>query len=367
MSSGPTPAAARLLAILEVHQVAPPIFLADDEETAEQAKARLSALDPVVTAFAKEVVQSELRARAELLDVQARILDLWGPVIELLDAVRILSADLGREAEALVSEWISGPLPPKRQAVGRLFWGAQLVTTEVMTLLRHGYAAGALARWRAIYEMGIRAAVIDAGGDELAERFLDHEQLRHLREGFRWWREVDRAVMDDDEQQARHRLDEWQKQVIARHGGEIFGREYGWAHTYLHDQDCKYRKAFDKERRPNGPNLTDLSRSIQDYPEKSARENYYSRASAAIHGSPRSLGEFDDAGELDIWGGPTLNYLGIAIDQTAEDLAQLTYTYMGPLEETNSSPAIMLALCLDRLVRVCQTNALTVHKSLSGE
>jgi hypothetical protein len=113
--------------------------------------------------------------------------------------------------------------------------------------------------------------------------------------------------------------------------------------------------------------LTDLSRSLEDFPEKAARENYYSRASAAIHGSPRSLGDFDEATELNIWHGPTLNYLGLAIDQTAEDLAQLTYTYIGPLEETNSSEAIMLALCLDRLVQICQAGALTVRSSLSGE
>ncbi len=241
------------------------------------------------------------------------------------------------------------------------------MATEVLTLLRHGYAAGALARWRAIYEMGIRAAVIDAGGDELAERFLDHERLRHLSEGLRWWTEVDRSVMDEDEQQARHRLDKWQKQVIARYGGEVFRREYGWAHAYLHNHDSNYREAFDKERRPNGPTLTDLSRSLEDYPEKAARENYYSRASAAIHGSPRSLGDFDEAAELNIWGGPTLNYLGLAIDQTAEDLAQLTYTYMGPLEEASSSDAIMVALCLARLVRVRQASAVKVHNSLSGE
>lgn len=68
-----------------------------------------------------------------------------------------------------------------------------------------------------------------------------------------------------------------------------------------------------------------------------------------------------------MWGGPTVEYLGLAIDQTAEDLAQLTYVYMGPLEETNSNQAIMVALCLGRLVEVCQASAFKVHSSLSGE
>lgn len=367
MSPDATSAVARLRSILKVHGVEPHELLADDEETAERAEVRLAVLDPVVSDFVNEVARSELQARAESLDVQAQILDLWGHVLDLLDAVRILSADLGREAEALVSEWISGPLPPKRQALGRLFWGAQLVASEVLTLLRHGYAAGALARWRAVYEMGIRAAVIDLGGDELAARFLDHERVRYLREDRRWWTEVDRAAMDEDDQQATQLLDEWQKEVIDRHGDEIFMREYGWAHTHLHAHDSSYRKAFDKERRPNGPSLFDLSRSIDDYPEKAMRENYYSRASAAVHGSPRSLGDFDEVVELNIWGGPTLHYLGLAIDQTAEDLAQLTYTYIGPLEETNPSDVIMVVLCLDHLVRVCQTSALNVHKGLSNE
>lgn len=366
MSVEPVGATAKLRAILEAHELGPDALFPNGEETPEQLEIRLARLDPVITDFVSAAVRSELQVRARLLDVQAQILDLWGDVFDLLDAVRILSADLGREAEALVAEWVRGRLPPKREALGRLFHGAHLVSSEVSTLLRHGYAAGALARWRAIYEMGIRAAVIDIGGDELAERFLDHERVRHFREERRWWAEVDHSALPDDELNAWQRLDEWEKELIASRGGAIFMREYGWAHSHLHDHNSSYRKAFEKERRQSGPSLTDLSRSVEGYPDKSAREIYYSRASAAIHGSPRSLGDFDEVTELNIWGGPTPNYLGLAVDQTVEDLAQLTYTYVGPLEEANAVDAIMLAGCLANLTKRCQALALTVQNRMKG-
>src|SRR5437764_263910 len=86
-----------------------------------------------------------------------------------------------------------------------------------------------------------RLAVIDAGGDELAEAFLDHERLRHLSEGRRWWNEVQRGAVDESETEAMDRLDEWQQQVLARRGGAIFRREYGWAHCYLHASDLSYQ------------------------------------------------------------------------------------------------------------------------------
>ena len=76
--------------------------------------------------------------------------------------------------------------------------------------------------------------------------------------------------------------------------GRLFTCEYGWARAHLKAAYPSYAKHAAKGRRAGGPNLADLSRFIASgQPDLAEREIYYSRASAAIHGSPRSLGTFD--------------------------------------------------------------------------
>jgi hypothetical protein len=119
-------------------------------------------------------------------------------------------------------------------------------------------------------------------------------------------------------------------------------------------------------RRPNGPSLSDLSRSVAEgQPDLAERENYYSRASAAIHGSPRSLGTFDESGALRIWSGSTIAHLALVTDLASDDLAQLTNIYMSRMFDGDElgEPDVM-NLCIWRLWALCKARALESHERL---
>src|SRR5260370_35431821 len=51
------------------------------------------------------------------------------------------------------------------------------VTDEIICLLENGFADGAMARWRTLHEIAVVAAVISQHGEDIAERYVDHQAV----------------------------------------------------------------------------------------------------------------------------------------------------------------------------------------------
>ncbi|MGO9899045.1 MAG: DUF5677 domain-containing protein [Solirubrobacteraceae bacterium] len=185
---------------------------------------RLEVLDEIAEDFVVGASRLALPERASHLEEQARILDLWGSTLDALDALRLLSASLGVACDERAADASEQHPDRPSPALAQLFWGAHVIASEVITLLRHGHAAGAVARWRALYEMGVQAAVIAEGGAEIGRRFIEHERMRHYSEGRRWWTEVDPAELTDEDRKIRGDLDAKKRALVDRYG-EWFTRE----------------------------------------------------------------------------------------------------------------------------------------------
>jgi hypothetical protein len=51
------------------------------------------------------------------------------------------------------------------------------ITSKIIVLLKNGFADGAMARWRSLYEVSVVAMVIVEGGETLARRYVDHQHV----------------------------------------------------------------------------------------------------------------------------------------------------------------------------------------------
>jgi hypothetical protein len=105
---------------------------------------------------------------------------------------------------------------------------ACLATSEILTLLRSGYASGAHARWRALHEIAVTAMFIAEHGKDVAERFLAYEaveshkalapyQLHSRKLGYRRFSKKEEAASE-----AAYDA------VLSRYGKD-FAKPYGWA------------------------------------------------------------------------------------------------------------------------------------------
>lgn len=103
------------------------------------------------------------------------------------------------------------------EAMTYLHAKALLVTSEIICLLRGGFADGALTRWRTLYENNVIATIIRQEGQELALRYVAHSRVQA------WLRtavEPDELTDDDIElqQQADHAISAFGEEMKLRHG-----------------------------------------------------------------------------------------------------------------------------------------------------
>lgn len=98
---------------------------------------------------------------------------LWSARMALLLAYW-LNRDTYRRFESLQSEEHS----PQAKAILWVHGRAVLTTDEILTLAEHGFASGALARWRTLHELEVVAFLLKNGDDELGAAYLEHERVQ---------------------------------------------------------------------------------------------------------------------------------------------------------------------------------------------
>jgi len=146
-----------------------------------------------------------------------------------------------------------------------MFRRRTLVTSELICLLKGGFADGALTRWRTLYEVNVIAALIRQEGQELALRYLAHSRVQA-------WNEAhDDPIETDEAAEDRQRL-----KAEADHAIQMFGpdlnRRNGWA--------C----ALTGQKNPTFERMAQLA-------GKTDEKSLYQHASLHVHGNHRGLDE----------------------------------------------------------------------------
>lgn len=159
--------------------------------------------------------------------------------------------------------------PKMFEALIKLHIRACQVTDEILCLLEGGFADGAMARWRTLNEIAGVAYLIRKHGEELAERYLDHDVVESYKASVQYQKHYERLKHEaPDPKELKVVADAYQA-LIAKYGPE-FGTPQGWAAKHL------------KKARP----------SIADIQEGSGIDHlgpYYKIASQAVHASAKAL------------------------------------------------------------------------------
>src|SRR5690606_25657396 len=106
------------------------------------------------------------------------------------------------------------------EAMTHLHAKALLVTSEIICLLKGGFADGALTRWRTLYETKVVATLLRQEGQELALKYLAHSRVQA-------WNEVKDDEDDEDDEERQH-LKAQAEYALNKFGPEL-NRRNGWA------------------------------------------------------------------------------------------------------------------------------------------
>lgn len=180
--------------------------------------------------ISKEAIEHTIQLKAAHSDRAETVRRMWAPAIDQFDLLRHIVLDWNYEA---VEHRLGAYAKPSTAfAVTKLVARAYEVAGELISLVRDGYADGALARWRSLHEICVVAMFLARRSDRCSEMYLSHhlvEQLRLL--------EIDRASgttgVRDTQRDRYVRNLRIRKTAAVNKFGTAFARDYGWASVEL--------------------------------------------------------------------------------------------------------------------------------------
>ena len=120
----------------------------------------------------------------------------------------------------------------KFETLVRLHARACQIASEVLELIKNGFADGAFARWRSLYEISILSNFLRDKPVDLCQRYLDHSFVENYHETQEYQKNCEKLgyePLSEDEINLVHDLLEEQKKKY----GDDFARPYGWLGDYL--------------------------------------------------------------------------------------------------------------------------------------
>ena len=193
----------------------------------------------------------------------------WGYSIDLLQALTAISLESG-ESYYKENVKIKSNNNCTYEVLFRLHAKACQISSEIVALLRAGFADGALARWRTLHEISIVSFFISEHGNDLAERYLDYQIIDSYKAALQFQvyaEKIDHKKMSDS------RIAEFLTEVKVldeKYGTHYKKGSYGWAAEAL-----KIVK----------PTFRDIEESISlDH-----LRPYYKMASYNVHASSKGL------------------------------------------------------------------------------
>lgn len=202
-----------------------------------------------------------------------------------------------------------------------------LISKEILTLLKNGYADGAHARWRALHEINVTAQFLAAHGDEATRRYLAYEAVETYKSAKQlneYEHRINAKGFSEMEMAALRANDE----AIRREYGNEIGKSYGWAQPYLPKKNASFAALEEKVKLDHW-------------------RPYYNWASQNVHASVKalksSLGLCEAVTNI-LQVGPSNSGMTDPAHSTAISLAQLTCTLL--MSSPNLDGVIMMKILL---------------------
>jgi hypothetical protein len=170
----------------------------------------------------------------------------WGKAFDKMRMLIGIAHDTGRTFIDRCSRTRSKRNAVLNSVLSCLHVRACQISAEIMALIENGYADGAMARWRTLHEVTVVAIVLNDGGDELAQRYLDYEVVEAKRAldeyqscagliGYR-------PFSAREAKKIQSNFDAMMQKYAGGKYGKTFGKSYGWAAEHLDSKAPDFRR-----------------------------------------------------------------------------------------------------------------------------
>lgn len=193
----------------------------------------------------------------------------WGKGLSKLRMMLTITREIGGERSDRIYSIVSEEKAAQFEVLRRLHIRACQVISEILALLEGGFADGAIARWRTLYEIETVMALVGQCGNEMAERYLAHEVVESRKASELYDKCYENLGFQPIDEKTKLNIENDYKFVLDKYGKE-FGNDYGWASKFLNKTK---------------PNLFDLVEAAGEPQMKS----YYKMASHNVHAGVKGI------------------------------------------------------------------------------
>lgn len=170
----------------------------------------------------------------------AGVEERWGKGLRYLRMLLTSARELGAETSKRHSKSKSMRRRYRRWVMQQLHIRSCQVMDEIICLLENGFADGAMARWRTLFEITVVAVLISDGDEDLAERYIAHDAVEAKREMDNY--EANLVPLGFEPQsRARKRAVDGDHQGALNQFGPAFAHPYGWAAKHLNTRKPTFK------------------------------------------------------------------------------------------------------------------------------
>ena len=253
---------------------------------------------------------------------QERLEERWGEPLELLERLIIWSMECGRAINQEHRFQARQEDNYQFEALVHIHSRSVQVALEIHHLLKGGFADGAFARWRSLYELAITSSFISQHGNETAERFLNYHNIWEYYFAETYQEHQDDLNVEPLEPEVLEGLEELKDELVDQFGESIDDNGYGsgWA--------------AEAHSGSGGPSLHSMKEDV----DLEHLSPYYKLACESVHAGSKG----------------TLDRLGII---RHADIEQPGVLLSGPSNAGLNLPGQLTAISLAQVT----TNLLTIH------
>lgn len=198
-----------------------------------------------------------------------RLYCTWKSPIDRLDIMIVSSQELGSE----FNDWVrkSGALSPKTDVQTRLHARSVYLASQIVYLIRGGFADGALAAWRSLHETCVILKLISGEDEKLASRFLAHEVVGKKNVADAYKNHSEKLNFEPLSDEDYKKIYDLFKKAENDYGKNFTSEDYGWTSGLKGKSILKFR-------------------ALEEYVELNYLRPFYKLASDETHAGVASIG-----------------------------------------------------------------------------
>lgn len=264
---------------------------------------------PILSGLKKSTPAMLKAHRKEMKQFEQRLYNDWKKPFDMLEAFLIFALEAGDEFN---KEFRKDEAESKNyvlEVLTRLHARACQIASEILVLLKNGFADGAHARWRSLHEIAVVGSFIKTHGNEAAEKYLLHDNIESFKAATLYQKHYEALGVEPISQDEYDLIKTTRDKLVTRFGNS-YKYNYGWASSALNKDD---------------PTFSDIE-------ENSGLDHlrpYYKLASHNVHANPKGvmfkLGLLQDTHNILLAGPSNVGFTDPA-QSTAISLGLITVT-----------------------------------------